>query len=171
MTHDFIKRNERDWSGQLISWIKSAIEKRMTVFQDATNDTGVKLESGKTKYPDILLFIDKTSGIVFNGWELKFPDTPVDDHEMLVNALEKAKRLQSDSFVTWNGSETIIWKIDKENYSLETLSKLKTYPPIASISSREDLAERKYEYRARCHDLLYAERHVEYRLRTDEDQG
>lgn len=141
MTHDFIKRNERDWSGQLISWIKSAIEKRMTVFQDATNDTGVKLESGKTKYPDILLFIDKTSGIVFNGWELKFPDTPVDDHEMLVNALEKAKRLQSDSFVTWNGSETIIWKIDKENYSLETLSKLKTYPPIASISSREDLAE------------------------------
>ena len=34
-----IKRNERDWAGQLISWIKSAIDRKTTVFQDATNDT------------------------------------------------------------------------------------------------------------------------------------
>lgn len=50
-----IKRNERDWAGQLISWIKSAIDKKTTVFQDATNDTGVKMKSGRTKFPDILL--------------------------------------------------------------------------------------------------------------------
>ena len=70
-----MKRNERDWAGQIISWIKSAIESGATVFQDATNDTGVKMESGRTKFPDILLFTDNISGIVFNGWELKFPDT------------------------------------------------------------------------------------------------
>jgi hypothetical protein len=43
-----IKRNERDWAGQLISWIKSAIENNATIFQDATNDAGVKMESGRT---------------------------------------------------------------------------------------------------------------------------
>ena len=91
MASKSLKRNERDWAGQLISWLKAAIEKKQTIFQDATNDTSVKMKSGKTKFPDILLFTDKTSGIIFNGWELKFPDTPVDDAEMLDNALEKAK--------------------------------------------------------------------------------
>ena len=89
-----MKRNERDWAGQLVSWIKSAIAQQQTVFEDVTNDTGIKLSSGKTKFPDILLFLDKTSGVVFNGWELKFPDTAVDDVIMLENALEKAERLQ-----------------------------------------------------------------------------
>lgn len=156
-----IKRNERDWAGQLISWIKDAINKKTTVFQDVTNDTGVKMESGRTKFPDVLLFTDKISGIVFNGWELKFPDTAVDDSVMLENALEKAKRLKSDSFVTWNGSEAIIWKIDTNYYSIETLSKLKTYPKIPTIISREDLADpAKYTLhepilRERANNLLH----------------
>lgn len=136
-----IKRNERDWAGQLISWIKSAIDRKTTVFQDATNDTGVKMKSGRTKFPDILLFVDKTSGVIFNGWELKFPDTTVDDTVMLENALEKAHKLHSDSFVTWNGAEAIIWHIDNEEYTLDSLSKLKVYPKVSTINSREDLAD------------------------------
>ena len=135
-----IKRNERDWTGQLISWIKSAIDRKTTVFQDATNDTGIKMKSGRTKFPDILLFVDKTSGIIFNGWELKFPDTAVDDAVMLENALEKAQKLHSDSFVTWNGAEAIIWHIDDKEYTLDSLSKLKVYPKVSTINSREDLA-------------------------------
>ena len=136
-----IKRNERDWAGQLISWIKSAIDRKTTIFQDATNDTGVKMKSGRTKFPDILLFIDKTSGVIFNGWELKFPDTAVDDAVMLENALEKAHKLHSDSFITWNGAEAIIWHIDDKEYTLDSLSKLKHYPKVSTINSREDLAD------------------------------
>ena len=136
-----IKRNERDWAGQLISWIKSAIDRKTTIFQDATNDTGVKMKSGRTKFPDILLFIDKTSGVIFNGWELKFPDTAVDDIVMLENALEKAHKLHSDSFVTWNGAEAIIWHINDEEYTLDGLSKLKVYPKVSTINNREDLAD------------------------------
>jgi len=141
MAKNNIKRNERDWAGQLISWIKSAIDRKTTIFQDATNDTGVKMKSGRTKFPDILLFIDKTSGVIFNGWELKFPDTTVDDTVMLENALEKAHKLHSDSFVTWNGAEAIIWHIDDEEYTLNSLSKLKVYPKVSTINSREDLAD------------------------------
>ena len=141
MTRLDIKRNERDWAGQLISWIKSAIDRKTTVFQDATNDTGVRMKSGRTKFPDILLFIDKTSGVIFNGWELKFPDTAVDDVAMLENALEKAQKLHSDSFVTWNGAEAIIWHINDEDYTLDSLTKLKLYPKVSTINSREDLAD------------------------------
>ncbi|MFA5818754.1 MAG: N-6 DNA methylase [Bacteroidales bacterium] len=136
-----MKRNERDWAGQLISWIQEAIRDGRSIFEDATNDTGIKLESGRTKFPDILLFTDKVSGIIFNGWELKFPDTNVDDREMLENALEKAKRLKSESFVTWNGAEAIIWKIENEEYSLKSLAKIKKYVKEPTINVRDDLAD------------------------------
>jgi len=136
-----MKRNERDWAGQLISWIHETIREGRTIFQDATNDTGIKLESGRTKFPDILLFSDKISGIVFNGWELKFPDTAVDDAEMLKNALEKANRLKSGSFVTWNGAEAIIWKINDEYYNLQSITKIKEYPKEPTVNTRDDLAE------------------------------
>lgn len=137
-----MKLNERAWAGQIISWIKQAINDDTTVFQDATNDEGIKVASGRTKYPDVLLFTDKISGVVFNGWELKFPDTEADDKEMLENALEKAERLQSDSFVTWNGTEAIIWKINNNNYSISDLEKLKVYPKEKEITNRNDLADR-----------------------------
>lgn len=156
-----MKRNERDWAGQLISWIKEAINEGRSLFSDVTNDTGVKLESGKTKFPDILLFIDKVSGVVFNGWELKFPDTKVDDRVMLENALEKAERLKSDSFVTWNGAEARIWKINDNNYSLGSLSIIKEYPKEKSINSRDDLSDPiKYHnneslLKARTNEILY----------------
>jgi hypothetical protein len=137
-----MKLNERAWAGQIISWIKQSIYDGTTLFQDATNDEGLKVASGRTKFPDVLLFTDKVSGIVFNGWELKFPDTPADDSEMLENALEKAERLQSNSFVTWNGTEAIIWKISDDNYSLSGLEKLKVYPKEKDITNRNDLADR-----------------------------
>ena len=156
-----IKRNERDWAGQLISWIKSSIENGTTIFQDATNDTGIKLESGRTKFPDVLLFTDKISGIIFNGWELKFPDTAVDDAIMLDNALEKARKLQSDSFVTWNGTQAIIWKINTVDYAIKSLTKIKEYPKEFSISTRDDLADpikfaqNESLLRKRANDLLH----------------
>lgn len=137
-----MKLNERAWAGQIISWIKQAINDGTTLFQDATNDEGLKVASGRTKFPDVLLFTDKVSGIVFNGWELKFPDTEADNTEMLENALEKAERLQSNSFVTWNGTEAIIWKINDDNYSLSGLEKLKVYPKEKDITNRNDLADR-----------------------------
>jgi hypothetical protein len=135
-----IKINERTFAGHIIGWLQTAIREGRTVFQDATNDSGVKLESGRTKFPDILLFSDKTSGIVFNGWELKFPDTPIDDYALLENALEKAQRLKSNSFVTWNGRDAAIWEIRHGQYSLNNLNQLKNYPPVLSISSRADMA-------------------------------
>lgn len=135
-----LKRNERDWAGQLISWLKTEIDGGRTVFQDATNDTGIRMESGRTKFPDVLLFIDKVSGIIFNGWELKFPDTAVDDPVMLENALEKARRIKADSFVTWNGTEAVIWGIESPSTTIAGLKQIKKYSRERFITCRDDLA-------------------------------
>ncbi len=161
-----MKLNERTWAGQIISWIKQSINDGTTLFQDATNDEGLKVASGRTKFPDVLLFTDKVSGIVFNGWELKFPDTTADNTKMLKNALEKAERLQSNSFVTWNGAEAIIWKIKDDKYSLSSLERLKVYPKEKDITSRNDLADRnnykKHEVKLqkRLNEILHDLEHL-----------
>ena len=135
-----MKLNERVWAGQIIAWIKEEIALGKTIFQDATNDAGIKVASGRTKFPDILLFSDKVSGIVFNGWELKYPDVKADDKDMILNALEKAERLKSNSFVTWNGRHSIIWLIKDNNYNVDSLTRLKEYKDEA-ITTRNDLAD------------------------------
>ncbi len=135
--------NERVWSGQIISWIQESIRNGTTIFQDATNDEGIRVSTGRTIFPDILLYIDRNANLIFNGWELKFPDTPVDDNEMLLNALEKAERLRTHSIVTWNGRSAIIWLIKDDNYNLESLSKLRIYPNDVAINTRNDLANRE----------------------------
>ncbi len=132
--------NERTWNGHVISWIHELINEGRTSFQDATNDTGITVDDGTTKFPDVLLFQDKISGIIFNGWELKFPDTKVDDSIMLENAIEKARRIGANSFVTWNGPDTIIWKIENSCYNIDSLTRLKEYSNIRSITLRSDLS-------------------------------
>ena len=155
------KLNERVWAGQLVGSIKEIINQGNTVFQEVTNDEGVKLVSGTTKFPDILLFIDKVSGIIFNGWELKFPDTASDDPEMLINALEKAEQIKANSFVTWNGKSAIIWQIEQNNYTLDGLRRLKTYPDEVGINNRNDLSDRNNYQRfegvltERLHHILH----------------
>lgn len=137
-----MKLNERTWAGHIISWIKEAINQGTTIFEEATNDEGLKVTDGKTRFPDILLFINKTAGIVFNGWELKFPDTASDDRTMLLNALEKAQFLKSYTFVTWNANQAIIWGIANEKYDLENLYEIKRYSPSKNINKRYHLDNR-----------------------------
>lgn len=152
------KHNEREWAGQIVYWLNNEIGHGRNGFQQVTNDRSLKVSSKKTKFPDILVFIDKFTGIIFNGWELKFPDTPVDDSVMLDNALEKAKAIRSESFVTWNGAEAILWGIDTTKYSRESLTRLKVYPKDPSINSREDLANpSKYN----THELNLRKRAIE----------
>lgn len=156
-----MKLNERVWAGHIIAWIKEIINAGKTVFEDATNDEGIKVASGKTKFPDILLFSNKKAGIVFNGWELKLPDTDIDDKDLLLNALEKAQKLKSNSFVTWNGAEAVIWQITNDDYNIESLKRLKTYPKEKGINKREDLTDRtsyhKFEsaLKKRLTDILH----------------
>jgi N-6 DNA Methylase len=156
------KINERAWAGQIIAWIQEAISLGKTIFQHASNDEGIKVASGRTKFPDILLFTNKTSGIIFNGWELKFPDTAVDNIQMLENALEKAERLKANSFVTWNGCEAIIWLIIDNCYTLSSIKRLKTFPKEKGIENRNDLADpNRYrihepQLKARLLDILHS---------------
>lgn len=134
-----MQKNERSWAIEVISYIKNKVSTNQFRFEDATGEDSLRIASGKTNFPDVILYTDKISGVIFNGWELKLPDTEVDDVTMLENATEKAKALQSTSFVTWNAKQAVIWGVNSYDYSVDALSILARSEAIRSINKREDI--------------------------------
>ena len=44
---------------------------------------------GTALFPDVLLFGDQQQGQVLQGWELKMPNTPLTDPQLIENATKK----------------------------------------------------------------------------------
>ncbi len=53
----------------------------------------------KESFPDVLLFKDISKDTIVQGWELKMPDTQINDAELISNAIKKAQILKRDSFL------------------------------------------------------------------------
>ncbi len=133
-----IKSNEREFAGQVISWLNEFLEKGSYPFEVASSEHSVKVEK-KTKFPDVQIWLSRKAQQGFCGWELKTPSTPVDDQELLTNAAEKARAMHADYFVTWNMRDAIIWRTPHWTEEITKLHRLKTYPSISRISSPDDL--------------------------------
>ena len=112
--------NERSWAIDLISEINSYSKLAPISVNRATGEAG--LRGGKsTLFPDVILHGE--DGIL-QGWELKLPDTDINDTELLHKAAEKAVLLGVNSFLVWNGREASLWAQSKDS---ETFNELKTW--------------------------------------------
>ena len=93
--------NERSWAIDLIGHLKSIAARQNRSIRDAGGEQTVKAEGGSL-FPDVLLFGDRATARILQGWELKMPDTEIDDPEFRRNAEIKADALGLDSFLLWN---------------------------------------------------------------------
>jgi hypothetical protein len=93
--------NERSWAIDLIGHVKQLSLAQNKPIKDASGEQTVRAEGGSL-FPDVLLFGDKSTARILQGWELKMPDTDISDPEFRDNAEKKAKSLGLDSFVIWN---------------------------------------------------------------------
>ncbi len=101
MTPRQVNYNERSWAIDLIGHIKNAANKNNRPIKNAGGEQTITTDSGFL-YPDVLLFGDKSAALILQGWELKMPDTPIDDPDFHQNAEDKARALGLDSFLLWN---------------------------------------------------------------------
>lgn len=90
--------NERSWAIDLISEINKYIVNKQIKIQHAGGESTLKNTSGSL-FPDVLLFGDSNKGDILQGWELKMPDTSINDVEFFNNAKKKADLLKLDSFL------------------------------------------------------------------------
>lgn len=133
-----LRYNERSWAIDLISYINSQLVSESSVVKRASGEYSLSTET-RTLFPDLLLFGDHSTGRVLQGWELKLPDTPVDDFELIENASIKAKNLGLDSFVVWNAKQACLYTFDHETASF------RQDPSVlfsCSLQSREDVQNR-----------------------------
>lgn len=92
---------ERAWAIDLIAHLKSLAHNSNRAIMDAGGEQSIHVDGGNL-FPDVILFGDRATARILQGWELKMPDTKIDDRDLYLNAAKKAKALGLDSFVLWN---------------------------------------------------------------------
>ena len=125
--------------------------KRLAI-RRAGGEATVRGEAGVFLFPDVLLFGDSASERVRQGWELKFPDTPVHDPALLANAATKARLLGVNSFLVWNVNEAALHTkgVGEDEFTL-----LRTWPPLG-IARREEVRASDNRWRSRLSEILDA---------------
>lgn len=121
--------NERSWAIDVISEINVFLATKSWHFKGAGGESTIS-NNKKSLFPDVLIFKDQTKDIIVQGWELKMPDTLINDAELISNAIKKAKILQRDSFILWNVKSAVLYCKKGEGFEI-----LKTWDDI-NINSR-----------------------------------
>ena len=127
-----ITYNERSWAIDVISEINLYLANKSWHYKSAGGESTIRNEKSSL-FPDVLIFKDYTRNIILQGWELKMPDTPINDSELISNAIKKAKILQRDSFILWNVKSAVLYSKQGESFST-----LKTWNEI-EINNRAEI--------------------------------
>ena len=85
-----ITYNERSWAIDVISEINLHLANKRWHFKSAGGESTISNDESSL-FPDVLIFKDPSKEIILQGWELKMPDTEINDAELLRNAVKKAK--------------------------------------------------------------------------------
>jgi len=150
------KANEREFAGQVISWIKEQLKEGGLPFENAINDSGL-YGLPTVKFPDVLLTLDFESLRPFCGWELKTPKTDARDKNLLKDAVQKAQIIGAKFFVTWNMQTAIIWKTpEKTKATVNENDKVREYDTDTQITKVEDIRDRQKAdcLRERCRKIV-----------------
>ncbi len=131
--------NEREFQGQVVSWLNEIINAGGCSFTSASIEPSLKGKTGKTRFPDIVVWFDRESEAAHSLWELKQPRVPVDDPDLLEAALEKARRVGAHYIVTFNVREAILWDVPGPGDRLHVQSIRKRYDSPVSISNINDV--------------------------------
>ena len=144
-----INYNERSWAIDLISEINLWASGKNVSIKRAGGENTLK-ENKKSLFPDVLLFGDEQKGRIVQGWELKMPDTDIDDTEFISNAKKKAELLSLNSFLLWNVSIAILYRIKEDG----TLEKIKSWDGLSHIRTRDEVERNSASIKIELHKIL-----------------
>lgn len=143
-----VSYNERSWAIDLIGHIKAVVSSQNRAIKDAGGEQTVRTDGGSL-FPDVLLFGDRSLALILQGWELKMPDTSIDDHEFRHNATQKAIALGLDSFVLWNVSHAHLYIRQGDTYTCK-----KRWATLAHIQSRNSVVSNRTQWEALASEII-----------------
>jgi len=139
--------NERSWAIDVISEIGLHLANKSWYFKSAGGESTISSEKSSL-FPDVLIFKDQTRDIILQGWELKMPDTPINDAELIRNAIRKAKILQRDSFLLWNVKSAILYSKQGDSFLI-----LKAWNDV-DINNRREVKPKETLWKSLLHTIL-----------------
>jgi hypothetical protein len=139
--------NERSWAIDVISEIGLHLANKGWCFKSAGGESTISSENSSL-FPDVLIFKDQTRNIILQGWELKMPDTPINDAELIRNAIRKAKILQRDSFLLWNVKSAILYSKQGDSFLI-----LKAWNDV-DINNRREVKPKETLWKSLLHTIL-----------------
>lgn len=139
--------NERSWAIDVISSIEVFLANKSWHLKGAGGENTISNEK-KSLFPDVLLFKDSAKNIIVQGWELKMPDTAINDAELISNAAKKAKILKRDSFILWNVKSAVLYHRNGEDFKI-----LKSWYDI-DINSRKEVKENEQLWKGLLFEIL-----------------
>lgn len=131
--------NERSWAIDLIGHLKHLAATYNRSIKDAGGEQTIKAEGGSL-FPDVLLFGDRATARILQGWELKMPDTGIDDAEFRDNAETKARALGLDSFLLWNVSHAHLYVRDADT---DDFVRSQVWNELSDITTRKAVASNR----------------------------
>jgi type I restriction-modification system DNA methylase subunit len=142
-----ITYNERSWAIDVISEINLFLANKSWHFKSAGGENTINNERSSL-FPDVLVFKDQIKEVILQGWELKMPDTLINDAELISNAIKKAKILQRDSFILWNVKSAVLYSKQDDTFSI-----LKTWNDI-DINSRTEVKPKEILWKTLLYSIL-----------------
>jgi hypothetical protein len=109
-----LRYNERSWAIDLISLVNQKAPDLRGPVRRAGGEHTLSADNGRL-FPDVLLFGD--GSCIAMGWELKMPDTPITDHELIENAQKKSSLLNTKSFLLWNVNTAVLYLKNASGFS------------------------------------------------------
>ena len=97
-----VRKNERSWAIEMISQINQIADKYDLAIKRAGGESTISYGSGKSMFPDVILYADKELSSILQGWELKMPDVLITDDVFVHDAQRKARALGLNSCLIWN---------------------------------------------------------------------
>ena len=140
--------NERAWAIDVISHINLFCSKNNLFVKKAGGERTLKDNSKKILFPDVLLYGNEGVGEVIQGWELKMPDTPITDNELIENAKLKANKLGLNSFLLWNAREAVLYVRENNSFSIN-----RTWTE-STITNREDVERNQDKWICILEDII-----------------
>lgn len=132
MTRIAASYNERSWAIDLIGHLKQLAARDHRTIKEVGGEQTVNVDGGSL-YPDVLLFGDRATARILQGWELKMPNTDIDDFEFRQNAEAKARALGLDSFLLWNVSNAHLYVRDAVS---DQFTRDNVWSDLADITTR-----------------------------------
>lgn len=143
--------NERSWAIDLIGHLKLLATQNHRSIKDAGGEQTIKTEGGSL-FPDVLLFGDRATARILQGWELKMPDTDICDPDFHANAETKARALGLDSFLLWNVSHAHLYARDPET---DIYNRTQCWPDLADITARTSVVANRQRWEALAAEIFY----------------